>query len=121
MFPVGGPGIALLVLRISVSTMLYLALKPQGWEIPALIAVLGLLCCGLFTPAVCVVAALVVVFHLPHEIDLQTLNLALLIAITAALAILGPGAYSVDSRLFGRRLLAPAFESLAIDEESKRH
>jgi predicted membrane-bound spermidine synthase len=101
--------------------MLYLALTPQGWETLVLIAVLGLLCCGLFTPAVCVVAALVVVFHLPHEIDLQTLNLSLLIAITAALAILGPGAYSVDSRLFGRRLLAPAFESLAIDEESKRH
>jgi hypothetical protein len=121
MFPAGGPGIALLVLRISVSGMLYLALKPQGWQTLALIAVLGLLCWGLFTPAVCVVAALIIVFHLPHAIDLQALDFALLIPITAALAILGPGAYSIDSRLFGRRLLTPASETLAIDEESKRH
>lgn len=121
MFPAGGPGIALLILRISVSAMLYLALKPQGWQMLALIAVLSLLCWGLFTPAVCVVAALIIVFHLPHAIDRQALDFALLIPITAALGIVGPGAYSIDSRIFGRRLLTPAAETLAIDEESKRH
>jgi hypothetical protein len=32
-----------------------------------------------------------------------SLSIVFLIAITAALALLGPGAFSVDARLFGRR------------------
>jgi hypothetical protein len=120
MFPAGGPGIALLVLRISVSSMLFLGLMPQGWELVTLIALLGLICCGFVTPAACLVTAVFVGFHLPPVVDLHTVDLGLLIPITLALAVLGPGAFSIDSKLFGRKLISPGPEGLAIDVELKR-
>jgi hypothetical protein len=35
----------------------------------------------------------------------EIFHLVISISISAALAILGPGAYSVDARIFGRKLL----------------
>ena len=121
MFPAGVPGIALLVLRLSVSSMLLLALMPQGLELAALIALSGFLWCGFFTPAACVIAATFIGFHLPHSIDLKAANLAFLIPIILAVGVLGPGAYSVDSMLFGRKLLLTVPESLDIADPPERN
>lgn len=61
-----------------------------------------LLLLGLWTPVAGVLAALVSGWHgLPHPLDLSV-DL-LLGTLGVALALLGPGAWSVDARLFGWR------------------
>jgi hypothetical protein len=107
MFPAGGPGIALLVLRVCTAALLLISTLPGGWELGGFLLLLSLLCLGLFTPAVCLIATIVVGLHLPHVADLHTLKSALIMPITLAVAVLGPGAFSIDAKLFGRRLLSP--------------
>ena len=105
MFPVGLPGVALLVLRGCIAASLAAIAFPVGWQHWVFLGLLILLCIGLFTPIVCGVAAAAVFLDLPH---LQSGNLTQLIIVTAAAvayAFLGPGAYSIDARLFGRRKL----------------
>jgi hypothetical protein len=65
---------------------------------------------GILTPIGCVLGALYSAGMVLSWVPLQTLGVgfakpgAALVAVTAAaLALLGPGAFSVDSRLFGRR------------------
>ena len=109
MFPAGAPGIALLLLRISLAG----AVLNGGADcitscLPLLICLaLGaqsiLLCLGLLTPVVSLVAGafeLAELFVTGHT-DARFIALSSLNA--AAIALLGPGAYSLDARLFGRR------------------
>ena len=108
MFPAGAPGIALLILRIalaaaildrysdfaqpSVHPILCLALAAQGI----------LLCIGFLTPFVSVITCMFAIgLLLAGPADARFLTLCGLNA--AAIALLGPGAYSLDARLFGRR------------------
>lgn len=65
---------------------------------------------GLFTPFSSTTAVLCMAFHVlafsygPHAYLLQGPELiAILIALGIAIALLGPGAFSLDFRLFGRR------------------
>jgi hypothetical protein len=112
MFPLGGPGIGLLLLRISVAAISVLIVANRAdlssmhplFAGALLIAVF--LTIGFLTPylsfLVCVYA-LVNLFgggSVPEE-----LVFASLILNAAALALLGPGAYSADARLFGRRVV----------------
>lgn len=61
-----------------------------------------LLIVGLWTPIVGTVAAIAAAMHAWfHPVDASTY--VLLAALAAALALLGPGAWSVDARLFGWR------------------
>lgn len=109
MFPTGAPGAALLILRIPLAA----AIVDTGFRCinstfaPVILlasAVQSLLLgLGLLTPIVSVAAG---VFELAslltsghadgRFIALSTLN-------AAAITLLGPGAYSLDARLFGRR------------------
>lgn len=109
-FPTGGPGIALLFLRISVAAMLLIDASRSGMALAPLL-VLGLvvliaaLCLGFLTP---VAAALCCAIELISLLgtgggDARVVTLSALNA--AALALIGPGAYSVDARLFGRRVM----------------
>src|SRR5271169_3261099 len=108
MFPPGGPGVGLLLLRISVAaTSLWIVANQGGFSSIHLLSVGALLIAlsltiGLLTPylsfAVCVYA-LVNLFGASSHLD--ELLLGSLILNAAALALLGPGAYSVDARLFG--------------------
>jgi hypothetical protein len=111
MFPGRGPGVALLFLRISVAaTVFFIGSLASGvlaerWVyICALLAsvVLGL---RLLTPMFSVLAACfeVTALLLPGGVDSPLVMISALTAI--ALALLGPGAYSLDARLFGRRVL----------------
>jgi len=112
MFPPGGPGIGLLLLRITVAATFVLIVANQtGFSsIHTLFvgALLMSLCLtiGLLTPylsfVVCVYA-LVNLFGSGSHLD--ELLLASLMLNAVALALLGPGAYSVDARLFGRRVV----------------
>lgn len=108
-FPTGAPGIALLILRISLAA----AILDSGFDVinPAVLPLVYialavqslLLCLGLLTPIVSIIAcafeltALLVTGHA----DVRFIAVSILNA--AAIALLGPGAYSLDARLFGRR------------------
>jgi hypothetical protein len=115
MFPAGAPGIALLMLRISVAAMLLIAANPAAnhgnyvpsvtWQFLVLVALCILLCLGLFTPAASVLSAVLIGVLIPFAADRETINVLLTLVITICLGLLGPGAFSIDARLFGRRIV----------------
>ena len=110
MFPAGAPGIALLVLRNCIAVALSGSAFPAGWQHGAFLALLSLLCIGLLTPAACLLSAVAVLLDQASTRDLQTANLIVIVLATVSFAFLGPGAFSVDARLFGRRLLMSTSE-----------
>ena len=112
MFPARLPGIGLLLLRFSVAGMIlalgrsYPAASFSGLLLPGEIAVATLLCIGYLTPPV---ASICCIFELLFLVSLFQANAVIFCVLTImetlALALLGPGAYSLDARLFGRRLI----------------
>lgn len=111
MFPPGGPGVGLLLLRISVAaTFVLIVANRTGFSTRALFlgALLVSLCLtiGVLTPySSFVVCAYALVNLFGTGSPLEELVLASLLLSAAALALLGPGAYSLDARLFGRRVV----------------
>jgi uncharacterized membrane protein YphA (DoxX/SURF4 family) len=109
MFPAGAPGIALLLLRISLAgAVLDGGADCMKSSFPLLMSLaLGaqslLLCLGLLTPIVSLVTCateLTALFVTSHT-DVPFITLSSLNAM--AIVLLGPGAYSLDARRFGRR------------------
>jgi hypothetical protein len=106
MFPQGGPGAALLLLRVAVALILVASTVRHSGSYFLLFAA-GLLVSlaliiGYLTPLTSVFAGALTVANglLVHQVDALIFALAILDA--TALALLGPGAYSLDSRLYGR-------------------
>ncbi len=110
MFPTGLPGFALLLLRASVAIALltqgYASRQSlPGWAEGATILVFLLLSAGYLTPIVALVGLAI------HGFIWWALGPAGAVAVTTilldavALALLGPGAYSIDSYRFGRRVV----------------
>jgi|ERR1041384_1076487 hypothetical protein len=109
MFPQGGPGVALLLLRISV--VAFLVILGVNYNGPFHRLVFGgvllisfSLLIGFLTPILCVVGVVLVSAHLIFSLHASIVLCVIAIANAIALALLGPGAYSVDSKLFGRRV-----------------
>jgi len=107
-FPAGFPGIGLLLLRLGTGIpLVYLALEDLLAAPDLVRAVLGVVKCGIWTPAVAGIAVLAELwtffsqFMAKHVYPFEHIFLAVF---GAALALLGPGAWSVDARLFGRKL-----------------
>lgn len=99
MFPNAGPGVGLVLLRLAVAATLVAPPDARwfAWPMAALITL------GLATPILAAVASFVHAAHIVADPAHAGSAIALLIA--AALALLGPGAYSIDARRFGRRLV----------------
>jgi hypothetical protein len=109
MFPTGWPGIALLLLRVALgANVAYGVLEVRAhlnvtWVLALLATVAVALCIGLLTPITAALCALIemLIWHFSSGTIAALHVCAILVAI--ALAMLGPGAYSLDARLFGRR------------------
>jgi len=110
MFPPGLQGLALLLLRASVAVALLAQYychqgDLSGWILAAAILISIALCLGYLTP---ISAVMCLVLHCVIWFSLGTGSVAVaaMIALDAmALALLGPGSYSVDYYRFGRRLV----------------
>ncbi len=119
-FPGGRPGIGLLILRASVgftacatgaSYLLGLSNSALGWLLGSILIASGVaMAAGFFTPfaallvGLCFFGVALSWFPTPSWGWNDARLLAVGMIITAvALALLGPGAFSLDGRLFGRR------------------
>lgn len=107
-YPRGVVGFALLLLRIAAGILLLangcseILRNPSTVSLVRLFVGLGL-CLGLFTSFLGIIAVILSLWALfwPHT-SLSLVQVATLI-LSLAIVILGPGAYSVDALLFGRR------------------
>jgi uncharacterized membrane protein YphA (DoxX/SURF4 family) len=108
-FAHGAPGLALLLMRLVAGITLIDRGITRLWSHPsillAVLSVIGigaglLLLAGLWTPVVGTLVAVISVWKI--FLLLENLWIYILLAtLGAALALLGPGAWSVDARLFG--------------------
>ena len=112
MFPAGAAGSGLLILRLCGAGMLINvavsggAITIPAWEFAGVATVAFLLCLGAFTPISCSISALVQIAIGFHQGQQESLQLVFALFVTTALFLIGPGAFSVDARLFGRRLIS---------------
>ena len=111
MFPAGAAGSGLLLLRVCAAGMLIRNISVDAtvslpiWEIVAVIILAVALCLGAFTPVSCCVSGVLQVFMVLRGDEPNPFHSAFTFCVTAALFLLGPGAFSIDSLLFGRRLI----------------
>ena len=109
-FPGGWPGLGLLLMRVSVGTALLLESyghRPGlfSWLQITACVLIAVLAAGFLTPFA---AALALAAHglIWCLAGIGTAGTGIVVCLdAAALALLGPGAYSVDSYLFGRRVV----------------
>jgi putative oxidoreductase len=109
MFPGGWPGAGLLVLRLAAAAWLFVGISTLGgvshsWRHALQFAILTvgiLLLVGLWTPIAGALQAIIQLgtIFTPANAILHVLPAAL----GVSLVMLGPGAWSVDARLFGRK------------------
>ena len=107
MFPDGLPGLALLLLRLSTTITLIVGVSGtfqtvSKWYLWGLIPLGAALCAGFLTPVASVLAVGVQLLRLTAA-TANPVWLSVTIMNTLALAVLGPGAYSIDALRFGRR------------------
>jgi hypothetical protein len=109
MFPTGAAGIALALLRVTAAAMLLMIAFPRGdviasqWAFAGLAVLAAFFFLGAFTPVLCTLCCCIEIAAMFGLRGVDALHMAFSIADTAALGLLGPGGYSLDARMFGRR------------------
>jgi uncharacterized membrane protein YphA (DoxX/SURF4 family) len=119
MFPAGAPGVALALLRLSVMGCLWQRFLADGsaWRLLSLGIISIFLLIGMATPVAALIAAgiqLMSVFYplrVGTFVSAEILTVGIYVIQALSLALIGPGAFSVDARLFGRRILTPSRRS----------
>ncbi|MFC4310815.1 hypothetical protein ACFPN2_17100 [Steroidobacter flavus] len=111
MFPAGPPGVALLLLRLCLGALLFVDQTGRiAWPMPVWLAIGSVLAAaavavGILTPLFALVCGVLELAALAGMAELgapwEVFNLILAIAA----ALLGPGAYSIDAWMFGRRVV----------------
>jgi putative oxidoreductase len=107
-FPNSWPGLGLLILRFATGLSLAAVAQDNLADTAGLLArcavagVAVLIWIGLWTPLAAVVAAAIQILAitLGHKFNLSMIVFA---AVGLSLAVLGPGAWSCDARLYGRK------------------
>jgi hypothetical protein len=112
MFPRGLPGLALLLLRISVACGLLLNVYGRRGELAAWLLVSSLLLAatlfiGLLTPVIALLAlAANLSIPMSCSVGFESVGYIATATINAlVLCLLGPGSYSFDAYRFGRRVI----------------
>lgn len=111
MFPAGMAGVALLLLRASVAATLVANVIPHGPFVPSFgtIAITSLpvilMIGGFLTPYACFFACLIQLSVMLGGNGANVFHLMISMLNSGILAGLGPGAFSVDARVFGRRIV----------------
>jgi hypothetical protein len=109
MFPTGPAGIALALLRLSAAAMLLMIAFPRGdvissqWAFGGLAVLAAFFFLGAFTPILCTLCVCIEIAAIFSLRGIDAVHMAFSIVDTAALGLLGPGGYSLDARMFGRR------------------
>ncbi len=123
MFPVGLPGIGLLCLRLTAAFSLCLSTQPARMRHPALAWLLEIVCFLLFigfaTPLLAAFCVMAGVYVLISAGGTAWPCAEVSVAVAFALALLGPGGYSLDARMFGRRSVV--FNHPDDDTRRRRH
>jgi len=116
MFPGGPPGLALVLLRLGVTGGLWQPILEGGpaWSTIRLFGlgtVSVLLLLGFATPVVGLITSAIQLmrvvdpFGVGMSISAETATVAIHTISALSLVLIGPGAFSIDARLFGRRIL----------------
>ena len=112
MFPTGTAGAALLALRVLAAVTFLVdgsdhwALARSFWIAAAYVLPASFLVLGLLTPYFSALSVLIQIGVLITSGGTDQLHIITSILSGGILGILGPGAYSVDARLFGRKLIS---------------
>ena len=112
-FPRGGAGLGLLMLRMAVGLQLFCASQRTDilpWWQATLVGIVGAaLVLGVLTPLAGMLTAAYQILSLASAGWAHAAPLLIAAMTVIALVLIGPGAYSADARLFGRRrLVLPA-------------
>jgi uncharacterized membrane protein YphA (DoxX/SURF4 family) len=104
-FPLGLPGIAILLLRMVIGVTLLAHGIAGGFSLQSSIQVISgaMLSLGLITPVAATTAVIQTMWTMPAGPFDGRISLVFGITILLAIVLQGPGAYSLDARLFGRR------------------
>ena len=111
MFPTGTAGVGLLFLRVAIAVAFLIdgtahwTLVTSWWSCLLYVVPAVALCVGFLTPCCALFCSLIELGVLGVTWSQNAVHLTFDAVASAALATLGPGAYSLDGRIYGRRLL----------------